>query len=39
MSSSRLPHDELEMLIDAKILTELQVERCIAVAQAATFLR
>ena len=30
---------ELEMLIDAKALTESQVERCIAVARAATFLR
>ena len=31
--------NELEMLLDAKILTELQVERSIAVAHAATFLR
>jgi adenosine deaminase len=30
---------ELEMLMDAQILTETQIERCIAVAQAATFLR
>ena len=30
---------ELEMLIDANILTEAQIERCIAVAHAATFLR
>jgi adenosine deaminase len=30
---------ELELLIDARILTEQQIERCVAVAQAATFLR
>ena len=30
---------ELEMLMDANILSETQIERCIAVAQAATFLR
>ena len=30
---------EFEMLVDGKILTEAQIERCIAVAQAATFLR
>jgi adenosine deaminase len=31
--------NELEMLLEAKILSESQIERCIAVAQAATFLR
>jgi adenosine deaminase len=31
--------NELEMLMDANILTESQIERCNAVAQAATFLR
>jgi adenosine deaminase len=30
---------EFEMLLEAKILTDSQVERCIAVAQGATFLR
>jgi|SRR5450432_230630 len=30
---------ELEMLLDAQILTEAQIERCVLVAQAATFLR
>jgi adenosine deaminase len=30
---------EFEMLLSAEILTEAQIERCIAVAQAATFLR
>ena len=31
--------NEFEMLLDARILTEQQIERCVAVAQAATFLR
>jgi adenosine deaminase len=31
--------NELEMLLDAKILSESQIERCIEVAHAATFLR
>ena len=30
---------ELELLMDARILTESQIEACVAVAQAATFLR
>jgi adenosine deaminase len=30
---------EFEMLLEARVLTESQVERCIAVAQGATFLR
>jgi adenosine deaminase len=30
---------ELEMLIDARILTESQIERCVATAHSATFLR
>ena len=31
--------NELELLMDARILTLSQIERCVAVAQAATFLR